>query len=103
MSLAMPNAGSQVSSNNQVAMVNNIATLILAKRTSGDRSEVTLINMDASATIYIGSDNTVSASNGFPLAPGSPAGGSITRPTSKDIWGFAAGTPKVAYITDDSN
>jgi hypothetical protein len=57
---------------------------------------VTIINLDAVITIYVGPP-TVTSGNGFPLV----AGASIYLPTAALVQGIAAsGTPSVAYIED---
>ena|ERR1700761_6823825 len=97
MAAENPRNGSPYSKNGQVSMVANTATRILAAISTGSRKAVTILNIDASATVYIGSDNTVTAGNGFPLIPGS----AITREYNQETWGYSTGTPIVAYITEE--
>ena len=70
-------------------------TLLLAKSSTRSRSDTTILNTDATNTVYIGNmglDNT----NGYPLAPGT----SITRRFNGDIYAIAVGgSVNVAYIT----
>lgn len=92
-----PRNGSPYSKNGQVAMVASTATLILAAISTGSRKCVTILNTDATNIVFIGSDNTVNASNGFPLVPGA----AIDREYNQSSWGYSIGTPVVAYLTEE--
>jgi len=81
---------------NQVA-TSTTAAIAVPASVVDSRQDVTILNMDAAITIYIG-DSALTTSNGFPLA----AGASITRRFFGAVWAVAAsGTPKLAYITTE--
>lgn len=87
------NPGATTINNGQVALSTTAATLVAART---GRRRVTILNMDAAITIYIGKA-TVTSGNGFPLI----AGASIRLETSALIQGIAAsGTPTVAYVEE---
>ncbi len=65
--------------------VDDTATLILAA-SAGDRTTVSLNNAAAGGTVYLGPDNTVTTSTGFPLA----AGETIQWPSQGAIYGICA-------------
>ena len=72
-------------------------TLLLAQLSSGNRSDVTFLNMDDANTVYIG-NNGLTANNGFPIAPGA----AITRSFNSSVYALSVGgTVRVAYITSE--
>lgn len=70
------------------------ATLLLAANTA--RGVCLISNAHASATVYLGRDNTVTSSNGVPL----PAGETLTDGLSTDAWWgiMASGTGDVRVL-----
>jgi hypothetical protein len=83
-------------SHGQVTTSTNPAIAIEGK-IIGLRKKITILNIDTSIVIYIGS-SIVTASNGFPLLPGA----SQTLSFYGNVWAVAAsGTPKLAWIASE--
>ena len=73
--------------------VNTSATEIIAA--NADRTSYAVLNPSASVVLYIGSDNTVTSSNGWPLQPGQ----SFTGIDKGGVWGvFASSSANVPWI-----
>ena len=53
---------------------------------SGTRQKLTIKNSHASAKLYLGADNTVSAANGFPIGPGE---GFTFEGTNAAVWAIS--------------
>jgi hypothetical protein len=76
----------------QTAMSTSAAQIVAARAT---RRSVTVKNMDASITVYVGTTAGVTSGNGFPLA----AGEGLTIDGVSALYGIAAsGTPSVASV-----
>lgn len=84
-----------IASSNQVTL-GTAAVAILNAAVTG--KTVSIVNVDATLTIYIGASGVTTAT-GFPLLPGQAFGLDIISGSTINVYGIAAsGAPKAAYV-----
>lgn len=75
------------------------AAAITSATTGGGRRDIYIKNMDASIVVYIGDEDDVSATNGWPLAAGAEIKLEIDDYRDPTLYAVAAsGTPRIAVI-----
>lgn len=75
------------SSQSGYAAVSIGTTAAVVKAAFFRRESILIVNNHASQILYLGSDSSVTTSNGIPVA----AGGSVRLRTKSDVYGIASG------------